>query len=77
MIGSHAPFGLAGCLTLALLACAVGCGGGAAASFGPNKVDIPVLMGARPASTSAAAPAAMRRAARLLTFIVSTQLSLL
>ena len=59
MIGPHAPSRLAGCLTLALVASAVGCGGGAAASFGPNKVVIPVLMGARPASTGAAAPAAV------------------
>ena len=56
MTRSHAPARLVACLPLAFL---IGCRGAPAASFGPNKVDIPVLMGARPASTSAAPAAAV------------------
>ena len=43
----------------ALAALAAGCGGTGAASFGPNKVDIPVSPGTRPANSSPAAPSAV------------------
>ena len=56
MIRSHALSRLVACLPVAF---AIGCRGAPAASFGPNKVDLPVLMGARPASTSAAPAAAV------------------
>ena len=52
----YAPARLVACLPLAL---AIGCRGAPAASFGPNKVDLPVLLGARPASASAAPAAAV------------------
>ena len=39
---------------LALAATSAGCGGAPAASFGPNKVDIPVFVGTPPASTRTA-----------------------